>query len=286
MQRLRRAFTLVELLVVIAIIAVLMSILLPALSGARDGAKQVRGESDLRQILMGYTAYQADSDDWVLFGYSPGSIAGCAIEIHDPDSGHTFGAPVVNRYPWRLSPYVANVWGVIFSHTSPPPRPTSADSQSEAFMKAYYLSLIPTFGINAVYVGGYFNAYDGFIVVGNTAYPNTGQHVVFRADEVRRPSRLITFADSKWRNFGIDEGDKGLYWATPPRAKGHKWRVTNNRFEIVETSMLVGLPEGRYTNRTITGFFDSHVEALTPSKLEDMRLWANWADELDYDYSP
>jgi prepilin-type N-terminal cleavage/methylation domain-containing protein len=59
----RKAFTLVELLVVISIIALLMAILMPALSKAREQAKKVYCQSNLRQQILACQMYMGDNDD-------------------------------------------------------------------------------------------------------------------------------------------------------------------------------------------------------------------------------
>lgn len=88
----RKAFTLIELLVVIAIIAILAAMLLPALSRAREQARQASCMNNLRGITQTSIMYMDEFDGYILCaaGGSDWSAWNELLSVHtnylDPES--------------------------------------------------------------------------------------------------------------------------------------------------------------------------------------------------------
>lgn len=107
MTRGRPGFTLVELLVSIGVIALLIGLALPALSGARQRAKEAAILSNLKQTGIAMEMYVQQSSGWLPFATEGTPFR--TAPASDP------GAGAVTGDYWQLSSY----WSSLFLEVAP-----------------------------------------------------------------------------------------------------------------------------------------------------------------------
>jgi prepilin-type N-terminal cleavage/methylation domain-containing protein len=97
--RARRGFTLIELLVVIAIIALLVSILLPALAGARNEARKLVSQINLRNMAQASATYAISGKD-AIPGSPTTSGASYLPQTRVPLAGGVWNGISTTIYDW------------------------------------------------------------------------------------------------------------------------------------------------------------------------------------------
>ena len=280
-----RGFTLVELLVAVSVIGLLMGVLVPALSGSYQKAKEIADTNAIRQLLVGYHQFSAARMDDLLVGYY----------AQDPgyDLDDTLGAKVAKglprqRYPWRLATFLdAGLRGTFlmgqqerFLQSVPAP------GTSERDWWQYRVSTLPSFGINAHFLGGYKANAPG-ITPKTSGYVRPPKYRVIKSmSRVTNPSRCIAFGSARGEDWdprgGATTIDQGWYLVESP-AIGDLGPFGGGRlgpwdaapFSETAHPEKYGNIDARYSGRVLVGHVDGHVEGFKPEDLRDMTLWSD-----------
>jgi prepilin-type N-terminal cleavage/methylation domain-containing protein/prepilin-type processing-associated H-X9-DG protein len=215
-------FTLIELLVVIAIIAILAAMLLPALSGAKERANQVRCLSNHKQLALAWFMYKDDNNG--------------RLVIDDPWGGNNFPSWVHGSM--ALSTEATNTaliqTGLLYPFI-PNPGVFHCPTDNTSHCRSYSMQ-----SQLACYMNG--NQYDGQAGMGISGYPP-----IYLENQMKKPNptQTIVFVDENAAS--IDDGFFGVLitgnlWVNVPAnwhsrgcnfsfADGHAehWRWTDPR---------------------------------------------------------
>lgn len=255
----RGAFTLIELLCVLGMVATLAGLLLPGLARAKQRCRQVNEVNAGRQLFVAWQLYADDNADRVLPGYSSEAPA-------FDDQGNELGAPIRNRYPWRLAPALAGNFRAIYVNQSRVFLDQAEGMSHEDYV--YRASLYPSLGYNSVFVGGdevKFNPSLAAAVYGT-------EWLVTRTSQLVQPSGTLTFASARSHPNGRNEPGYFVVW--PPYLKSRQWAESYSDGAPPES---FGYVHPRWNGRAVTVRADGHVDTLDERGLQDMRSWSNEA---------
>jgi len=255
----RRAFTLIELLTVIAILGILATILVPVTQAVRGQAKKGREIAGARSLVTGYILSATDNGGQLLAGYGPGPVGSFR--------GETVTWPTSYRYPFRLSPYLDDVFrGQLFVNEQAYfYDQIVADPSKSTSEVTYDLSLFPSFGLNQYFLGGHHE-------VGASHGIRPVQRIDQAADET---GGLIVFLSSKWSREAEDA--RGYFQVTSP---GFPSKWPGNYSETAPASTF-GYVDPRWSGKAVAAMLGGHVELLDMRELRDMRRWALDAVQAD-----
>lgn len=260
----KSAFTLIELLVVVAIIAVLASLATVVAGKVTESGYLARETSAGRNLMTAYLSYASDNNGQLMPGYTtaPGTV--------NDDKGQTVQFPASGRYPWRLAQYLKGpAKGTLIVNQ----QAKLTETRDHSFY-VYLTSLMPTFGINANFVGG---NESGALAPTQANFGRLGGFCVTNLGQAVRASQQVVFCSARYQ-VKSGEGAYGYHLVEPPYTNARRWSKSYKKDASPQAS---GYVHFRYDDKAVVVMLDGHVEMLTFEQLEDMRRWCNLAAEAD-----
>lgn len=252
-----RAFTLIELLVAIAIVATLTALAIPITRSAGEAGRRTKEIAGARHLIAAYSLYTAD--------HNGDLMAGWKSEPARHADGTAITYPSNARYPWRLAPYLGHqLKGAALVNG----RESLA---TDPIGNAYAISVTPSMGINAVFVGGHYGGASDVVPTAR-AFETHGDFVVQRAVQAVSPAQLIVFASARSTETG--EEVEGYDIVKSPRLQSARWSA---EFDAAETASAFGYVHPRYAGKAVVACLAGNVEMLGEAELKDMRRWSNQA---------
>jgi prepilin-type N-terminal cleavage/methylation domain-containing protein len=236
-------FTMVELLCGLAVIAMLAALVVGALGAAQKSGMKASEIAAGKTLMMGYHLYATENGGSLLPGYisNPGEVQGAHGE---PLSGQP-----ASRYPWRLAPYLNYNYKAAFLATK--------QKIANPGELTYMVSLIPSLGVNGVYVGG--DESSPMNPFNPRAAAKYGDFCVLRLNQAVKPSQLIVFASAVYSDVRMGGKQQGYF-----------------KVEYPDRNV-----DFRYNNKAVVACLDGHVELLTREEMRDMRRWSNLHAQSD-----
>ncbi len=281
-------FTLVELLVVIGLITVLVTLLVPALQGARESARSLQCQNNLRQIMLATAQYTQHHDGQLPPHKWPDVGAPLTVWVGDQSDGVIITKP---RWPTLLSPYWENTFDLDRVREVQQAAGSTDDQWLEVDNKILICPDAPErrtvrnlgYGYNYQFLGNsrakYFDNPD--TTPGMPRYANFPVSMT----SITASHRTVAFADSMGSAGELPARDRLPYAGSerlmdalgnhgytldPPRSYTPDGVDFSNAHygpsECTAASRMCPV-EPRHAGRVNVAFLDGHVESLTPEEL-------------------